>query len=299
MNKIAELITTGDWHLTETVPLCRTDDFISAQWKKVEFIKNLQEELKCDVFHSGDLFDFWKPSPALLSKTIEHLPKQFYTVWGNHDLPQHSFALRYKSGIYTLVKANVLTALEEGSWNYYTEYNNPEHFTLGMWLEKSNRVKKLIGIQHVFIYEGKKPWATCEADSALSFMKKNNAMELIITGDNHKSFVVERKKQILINPGSLTRQNSSQIDHVPSVFVYYNDHTVEQVVLPYEKDVISKEHLIQAEAKEQRLEAFISRLKDETMSEVSFEDNLEVFFRSNKIKQPVKELVYSVLEENK
>ena len=56
--KKAELIITGDWHLTETVPLCRTDDFISAQWKKVDFVKQMQEDLKCDVFHSGDLYDF-------------------------------------------------------------------------------------------------------------------------------------------------------------------------------------------------------------------------------------------------
>ena len=295
--KKAELIITGDWHLTETVPLCRTDDFISAQWKKVDFVKQMQEDLKCDVFHSGDLYDFWKPSPHLLSETIKHLPAQFYTVWGNHDLPQHSFALRNKSGIYTLAQAGALTALEEGSWNYYTPENNKEGFTLGMWLEKSNRIKQLIGIQHVFIYHGQKPWASCQADSALSFMKKNPGMDLIITGDNHMSFVVTRKNQILVNPGSLTRRTASQIDYEPCVYVYYNNHTVEKVVLPYEKDVISREHLQQTEEKEKRIQAFISSLKDDDLDEISFEDNLELFFEANNVKEPVKQLIYGALEE--
>lgn len=296
--KKAELIITGDWHLTETVPLCRTDDFISAQWKKVDFVKQMQEDLKCDVFHAGDLYDFWKPSPFLLSETIKHLPKQFYTVWGNHDLPQHSFALRSKSGVYTLAQAGVLTALEEGSWNYYTSENNKEGFTLGMWLKKSNEIKKLIGIQHIFIYKGEKPWATCEADSALSFLKKNPAMDLIITGDNHTTFTVKTKRQILVNPGSLTRRTAAQMEHEPCVFIYYSDHTIEKVILPYEKDVISRDHLIQTEEKEKRLQAFISRLKDDTMDEISFEENLQLFFESNHIKEPIRQIIYSALEES-
>ena len=49
------------------------------------------------------------------------------------DLPQHSFALRNKSGICPLAQGRNLTALEEGSffWNYYTPENNKEGFYVG------------------------------------------------------------------------------------------------------------------------------------------------------------------------
>ena len=103
--KKADGILCGDLHLTEDTPICRTDNFQEAQWRKLTFIKQLQEEHDCPVLCAGDLLDFWKPSPFLLSKIIEHLPKQFYTVLGNHDLPQHSLELLEKSGIYTLQMA--------------------------------------------------------------------------------------------------------------------------------------------------------------------------------------------------
>ena len=57
---------------------------------------DLQQKYDCPVYHAGDLFDYWKPSPALLAKTMEHLPKDFYTAYGNHDLPQHNIELAYK-----------------------------------------------------------------------------------------------------------------------------------------------------------------------------------------------------------
>jgi N-acetylmuramoyl-L-alanine amidase len=43
--------------------------------------KKLQEKHQCPVFHAGDLFDYWKPSPWLISKAIEHLPDKFYTIY--------------------------------------------------------------------------------------------------------------------------------------------------------------------------------------------------------------------------
>lgn len=297
--KKPQLIITADWHLRETTPLCRTDDYLTTQWNKVDFIKQLQLDLKCPVFHAGDMFDFWKPSPSLLSETIKHLPAQFYTVYGNHDLPQHSFTLRNKSGIYTLAQAGVLTDVEEGSWNYVnTELTPNENAnTPGMWFYMSNVLKKIVGVQHIFLYEGDKPWATCESDSALSYMKKNNAIDLFLTGDNHTTFVVKRKHQLLVNPGSLLRITSAQKEHKPCVFVYYNDHTVEQVYLPIEKDVITTDHITVKKDKQQRVEAFISRLKEDSMNTVSFEDNLKMFFNTNKIRQPIKEIIYNVLEE--
>ena len=101
----------------------------------------------------------------------------------------------------------------------------------------------------------------------------------------------------MVNPGSLTRRTASQIDYEPCVYVYYNNHTVEKVVVPYEKDVISREHLQQTEEKEKRIQAFISSLKDDDLDEISFEDNLELFFEANNVKEPVKQLIYGALEE--
>ena len=96
-------ILTGDWHLREDSPTCRTDDFWTTQWEKVDFVSDLQKKYNCQVIHSGDLFNHWKPSPYLLNKTMRHIPKEFYTVYGNHDLPQHNIELADKCGINVLL----------------------------------------------------------------------------------------------------------------------------------------------------------------------------------------------------
>ncbi|KKL99820.1 hypothetical protein LCGC14_1810530, partial [marine sediment metagenome] len=84
-----DLILTSDWHLREDTPICRTDDFWSAQWNKVDQVMALQSKYDCPILHAGDLFHHWKPSPYLLSETIDHLQgSRFYTVYGQHDLPQ-------------------------------------------------------------------------------------------------------------------------------------------------------------------------------------------------------------------
>ena len=116
LNKIPTAILTSDWHLREDTPICRTDDYWNAQWKKVNFISKLQEKYDCPVIHAGDLFDKWKPSPWLLSTTISILPKKFYTIFGQHDLPQHSLDLEHKSGINTLRQAKSLTVIDGYHW---------------------------------------------------------------------------------------------------------------------------------------------------------------------------------------
>ncbi|KKL45777.1 hypothetical protein LCGC14_2352220, partial [marine sediment metagenome] len=106
-----QAVMTADWHLRDSIPVCRTDDFWKAQWAKVDFVADLQIVYNCPVFHSGDLFHHWKASPYLLSATLKHLPKNFHTVYGNHDLPQHSIELTERSGVHTLEMADALTIL--------------------------------------------------------------------------------------------------------------------------------------------------------------------------------------------
>jgi DNA repair exonuclease SbcCD nuclease subunit len=114
-NRIPSAILTSDWHIRESTPTCYTEggDFLLDQWNAIMDISELQKKYDCQVLHPGDLFHSWKPSPWLLSMTMLLLPKQFYTVYGQHDLPQHSLKLKKKSGIYTLETAGKINVLKE------------------------------------------------------------------------------------------------------------------------------------------------------------------------------------------
>lgn len=285
--KTVHAILTADWHLREDVPECRNDNFWNAQWRKVDYVSRLQEKYNCPVLHAGDLFDHWKPSPMLLTKAIQCIPKQFFTVYGNHDLPQHNLELSYKCGTNTLVQAKAIELLINGHFGQ----EEPEYtYFIGC---------RNICVWHTFTYIGKKPWPDCTSPTAVKIATKYKSkdIDLILTGDNHQSFTVKDENLLLVNPGSLMRQTADQIDHEPSVYLYHaEDNSVTRIKLPIDVEAVSREHLDKKEEHDSRLEAFMSKLNGDWEAGISFEENLKQFIDSNpKLNKKVVEIIYQNL----
>ena len=288
-NKKVFAILCGDFHLREDQPVCRTDDHEIAQWIKVDFINNLQKKYGCPVFHSGDLFNHWKPSPHLLSKTIEHLPDQFWTIYGNHDQPQHNMELVYKCGINTLLTAGKLNLLNSTHWG--------ELPIKGEYSWRFYKDRKML-VWHIMTYQAKTPWPGCVDPMAGKLLRKYPEYSLILTGHNHKAFVEQYEGRLLVNPGSLTRHATDQINHKPRVYLWYAEtNTVEPVYLPIEDNVISREHIETVEKRNNRIDAFISQLDSEWEAAVSFEENLKRFFSHNEIRKSIKDIVMNAIEK--
>jgi predicted phosphodiesterase len=287
MDCVPDLILCSDFHLRETVPVCRMDDFWVAQWKKVDFVAGLQSQYGCPVFHAGDLFHHWKPSPYLLSMTMEHLPEEFHTVYGQHDLPQHNLDLSHKSGIHALLRAGKLKIIGV-HWG-----QKPD---LSRVIRIGNR--KVI-VWHNFTYVGKDPWPGITSPKAYSLLEKYERYDLIVTGDNHQSFSVNGMKgNLLVNPGNLTRQTADQTNYQPKVYLWYaEDNLVEVVDVPIEKNVISREHIDEKQRKDERIEAFISRLDMDWEMSMSFEENLKRFFETNDVSESVQNIINKSIEQ--
>jgi len=284
--KKASAILTSDWHLREDIPTCFVGDWHQEQWTVVEFIRDLQVAYDCPVIHAGDLFNHWKPSPWLLSMAVQYLPKQFYTIYGQHDLPQHNFELRHKSGIYTLEKAEVLKVLP------YTHY--------GQDPDKGIEMYPFIGHQilvwHHMTYTAP-PFPGATDGMAMGVARKYPQFDLIVTGDNHQSFWAEFAGRLLVNPGCTTRQDADQIDFRPRVYLWYADtNTVTPIYLPTTEGSISREHIEHKEQQDMRIDAFVSRVDGEWNISMSFDDNLEEFRRVNNIHPTIMEIVYKARE---
>jgi len=289
--KKADAILTADWHLREDVPACRVDAFWETQWKKVDFISALQKKHACPVFHSGDLFDYWKPSPMLLSKTMYHLPDWFMTVYGNHDLPQHNIELKHKSGVFTLETANKLSVFDTCHW---LEIPTKASY---LWQVEGLDTKTVL-VWHVMTYQGLVPWPGCEAPKSSKLLMKYPQFDMIITGDNHIPFVEEYKGRLLVNPGSIFRMTTKQSDHKPRVYLWYADtNTVEPVYLPIANDAISNAHIEQAKDRDNRIDAFISTLDNDWEASLSFEQNLEIFITKNEVEEEVLQIVREAMEK--
>lgn len=278
----ADAIFSGDWHLREDQPVCRIDEHWDVQWYKVGFIRKLQEENNCPVYLSGDLFNHWKPSPYLLSRTIQEIPRNTHTIYGNHDLPQHNLDLQNKSGLYNLVTAGAVTLLNGAHWG---QEPGTQH-TIDI------KGRKML-IWHVMTYQGKKPWPGCEDPKGSRLLKKYPEYDLILTGHNHKPFIAEHKGRVLVNPGSILRQSADQIKATPRVYLYYADsNTVEEVFLPIANNVITREHIEVSEKRSKRIDAFISKLNTKYKNSLDFEENLEQYFSENPTKKSIKQIIY-------
>ena len=291
--KQADAILTADWHLRDTVPECRTDDFYAAQWKKLDFISALQKKHNCSVYHAGDLFHHWKPSPSLLTDTIKHIPKRFVTVYGNHDVPQHNLELVYKSGIRTLETAGIISVFPNGT-NFG---NKPNPDKPSMQGDFTDEIYRKVLVWHEFTYKGKPPWPGCEADTGNKLLNKYPGFDLILTGDNHQSFTAKKDGRVLVNAGNITRQSAAQIDFKPCVYLWYaKTNTVEPVYIPVEEGVVSREHIEKVTQRDERLDAFISKLDDNWDIGISFEENLKRFLQKNKINKHVKRIINRAID---
>ena len=285
MNPTADLILCADIHLREDTPTCRTDNFIGTIMAKLWWLKTLQKGHGCPVLHAGDLFHHWKPSPYLLSLTMATIPDRFFTIYGQHDLPQHNWQNREKSGIHTLEMAHKLTVLPGTHWE-----QEPEDLSFPI------KGRKIL-VWHVMNYKGKEPWPGANVPTALNLLKKYPEYDLILTGDNHRPFVESFEGRLLVNPGSFTRQSADQINHKPRVYLYYADsNVVLPVFLPIDNNVVSRDHLEKNEERDERISAYIERLKTDWEADISFEANLEEFFRNNEVGPFVKELIYKAIE---
>lgn len=283
----ADAIFGGDWHLMEHTPVSRTDDYPETVFRKLHFISELQKVHGCPVYHSGDLFDHWKPSPWLIAKAAKHLPEQFYSTYGNHDLPGHSFDERERCGLFALAQAsNKVNALEFGYWNY-----DPAE---GHCIEIKGR--KIL-VWHKCVFQIKEEWmSSIDSSHARKLLKKYPEYDVIVTGDNHKPFVEEYNGKYLVNCGSLGRITAAQIKHRPAVYLWYaDDNKVVPVYLPIEKNVLSTEHLQQTKERDVRISSFLEGFK-EWKSSLDFEENLKRYEQENNPDPEIMKIVYNSID---
>jgi len=288
-NKKPDAILCADMHLRSSVPRARTDNYWIAQWMKVQFIKILQRKHNCPVFHAGDLFDYWKPTPELLTHTIRHLPFTFWTIYGQHDLPQHNIDLADKCGVNTLAESSNLQILPGCHWGM-----NPTEDKAGLTFLEGRRS---VLIWHTLTYKDERPYPDHKGPSAMRLLRKYPDMDLIVTGDNHIPFVQAYEGRLLVNPGSMMRMTAAQIDHQPRVYLWYAlSNTVEPVYLPITEGVLTRDHIDVKERRERRIDAFISKLDTTWEAETGFEENLEVFFNTNETDQDIRDIIYKAIQ---
>lgn len=301
-------ILTADWHIRADTPKCRVDNFFEAMEKKIQFIIDESNKLDVPILLAGDLGQRHQWPNWLLEWFIDclsQLENKLIVIPGQHDLPSHNIDLWRESGIGVLgsdrtiklvftegyiLENFILTCFPYG--DKITDHNSPKER-----LNKNPTIAVTIAMIHDLIIKDKPEWPEQQATKALSLLKKFPEYNLILSGDNHKTFTAEYQGRLLVNPGSLMRMSADQINHKPSIFIWYSDNTVKQVFLPIKENVIERTYLDKKSLKESAIKGLILDFKRGFKAKFSFEENLEQHFKKNKTQKRVQEKIWEALEK--
>ena len=290
------MIFCADIHARQTKPRARTDDFLLSQDKKLNFI--CQEAVKSPpLCISGDILDIPRSGPWLeqyLIRLFRHYDLVPIITLGQHDLVNHSIEQFDQSSIGVLEAAGVVRVL--------TKQSGPLILTdrLAIWGCAYGEVpdESMVDYQRDNLLLWHKMvindplWPGQEADKAAAILRKYPQFDLIVTGDNHQSFAIaDSKGHWLVNPGSMMRNTTAQIDHRPCIFKWENDK-LEQIFLPIDTNVLDLSVTDIPKEKAGRFGAFVDQLQGGGEIGISFDDNLTKYFHDHPEEPQVQELVW-------
>lgn len=298
-----KILCLPDLHLTDSRPKERIDDYTEALKNKFLFIIETAKK-NCDlILQPGDFMD--SPSVSYdflcwLIYYIKYCDIPIITTTGQHDLRYRNFE---NTSLRTLSYSCDNLIILNGDGDMYrrkdhnvTVYASPFNKEVPP-IEKTLKKQFNILITHRMIVQ-EKIWAgQTDAESSNLFLR-NNKFGLIISGDNHQSFIQSHKGRYLINCGSMMRSTIAQVDHKPFVVLFDTDKpdNLEIIKIPIAmpKKVFDLQKKGDKKEVDANLDAFCNGLSKSKEMGLVIEDNLLEYYKENKIEKDLIEII----EEN-
>jgi len=254
-----KMIITADWHLRKDTPRCRIDeDWIETQRKTIASIYNKAAEYKCNIWNIGDVFHTCVVPPSIINMVLDTAKKRKYQdvtqliLPGNHDLPYHNFDLLHKSSLGVLLNGNRIMPLGADMGEIVCVH------TL-VWPDNKTKPPQAPGLL---------PEELCA--------KYPNA-KWIFTGDYHHNFIAYVGKQIVVNPGCITRQAADMKDYEPVIYLVDTEHeSVATIYLPDTEDVVVDDYLQVVKERDERIESFIQLISNKKNVSLDYRENIRV-----------------------
>jgi len=306
------LLLLGDCHFRSSAPARRTDDFFQTQLDKMEQVKKIYVEQRCDaVLQAGDLFDSPKQPMNVLYCLKELLQGswagQFYTVPGQHDLYMRDLTSLKRTAV------GVLSVGKPGSVNVVGMNGIPgpvyikEDVCLYGKPYGAKPIKKMetdgfhILLAHVSVGPDKL-WEGHDLISPAEYAEAH-PFDLIVLGDYHYPFEERIGNTVVINPGCLVRLTAGERDIAahPQVVVF-DTETKESENIPLDikpaKEVFSE--LVTASKEEQvsaSVLSMIEKLKKGIGEGQDFRTALSLLCKETGIHESVVSEIDSAIEE--
>ena len=262
-----KIICAADLHIRGNKTAHRKDNYLEAQWKKLEFMVDYANKKHAKIMLiAGDIFDAPTTAYSILAKTIEIFTPYkgiIVMVYGQHDLIFHNYSTRENTPL------NILSKMPNCCIASSTPIQVYGKKIVGVsWGQKVPNEECDICLIHKLITKRKdsrlKNSITARTLKSLIGCKAG----LYVTGDNHITFTYQN----IINPGSMMRLKTDQIDHRPCFFLV-NGNEYQKIYSPIKKDVfevVDKE----PDTKSKITEKFLKELKNIHQDNPDFESKL-------------------------
>jgi DNA repair exonuclease SbcCD nuclease subunit len=288
-----KILVAGDLHLTDKCPVNRIDNYEDTLFRKLQFITDIANQHDCNIIlQPGDFFDQPNPSYAFLAKVIdffEHNHETFvYTIFGQHDLKYRN---PENTALSVLNKFGPVYLLD---WKYEIANISIQGCNWGEGIPKPIEGRFNILLIHRMIVDDKL-WAEQEHFDYANGFLRDNAFDLIVSGDNHKYFTKSFRGRYLFNCGSMMRSTIAQIDHTPTVIVFDTEDPKSFIEIPIPIEPSEKVFKMEAVAiekeRDHKLDAFVNGLTEHKEMGLSFEDNLRTYVEQNGLNDEIYTLI--------
>ena len=294
-----KFLIAGDLHLGKDTIGNRIDNYTETQYNKMKWIVDLANSLDATLLLPGDVFDHYKQTNYILQIYINlfaTLVNKPFTTYGQHDQKYHSVDME-DLAITVLEAADVLTILSlnkkhtEGICSIYGS-------GFGEEIPTPTREDDFnILLTHRMIVHSNKIWDAQKDFTFAENLIRKHSFHLIVSGDNHLYFHAEVGKKNLFNCGSLMRQTTAQLNHIPKV-VFFDTGTrefkeYEIPVLPISK-VFNLTKIKEKKEKKENFDAYINGLSEAKAMDFCFEDNLTAYIKEFEVEKGVLGLLEEV-----
>lgn len=301
-----KFVLLSDMHLSWEPSVARKDEnFVEMQFNKLKFVFDYAKKHDCVICQAGDFFETPR-SWYLLPKMIDFL-KSYSTVTVFSIFGQHDMYMRLEDTATTnlgvLRKSKCLNILNE------LPYVFPESRISLFGCSWEQRAVKIEGVAegfnilvvHAPVAE-KALWGGHEYIDAEEFLDRNKDFDVILCGDIHRKFCIEKKGRYILNTGPLVRREANKYNfkHKTCFFVLdVKKNKVDEVIIPHRRadDVLSREHIERQQEIDGMLDGFVSSMKKEDLYEANLSENLKKFIDENNVSEDVVSIISGVMSE--
>lgn len=295
-------ILCSDLHFTHSAPTARSaePDWYAAMQRPIEEVKALSVKHGAPIFVAGDIFDRWygadKEHTHQLCDFLRlaFYPREFHTIPGNHDLPNHSLDLIERSAYWTLKNSGTIRHLDQAAAFGTRLVVHP--FSWGKKITPLNKERGdnriHLALVHKFVWDKETGFPGAPDDGyVVNFYETVKGYDVVAVGDNHSPFEFKN----IFNCGTFLRRKRDERKHKTRVGMLLDNGTVTTHYLDVSRDLWLEEK-VEQEATKVVGESVLQELRDLGPDSLDFRELVKQGLQQNRLSAEAQQIVLKSLE---